>query len=339
MSIRPLRAVLLTLTIAAIAAAGYTAYWFSAAAELRAGIATWTEQRRKAGWSVELGEPDIGGFPNRIEVLVQTPRLEGPAGRWRWTAPNIRAVAQPWSLGEISVFFPGIHVYATRKGDLWAEFDQAEAEILVGSSAISDIVVRLATINVRLPDGAPLLAKKLVARVRDSVVIDPAADIPETGTSVAVDVRDILFPARWQPPLGRVMARLSVDAVVTGEATPDVTIADTLTRWRDGGGAAEIKAFAVDWGALALRADGTFALDRKLQPQGAMMADIRGIDRTTDQLIAAGVIDARTAFAAKVANRALSFRGGSAKLPLSVQEQRLYLGPVPILRLKAVRWD
>lgn len=339
MSIRPLRAVLLTLAVAVIAAAGYTAYWFSAAAELRAGIGKWTEQRRAAGWSVEPGEPDISGFPARIEVLLQTPRLAGPAGHWRWTAPNIRAQTRPWALGEISVFSPGIHVYTTRKGDFWAEFDEAEAEIAVGDSIFSDIVVRLMSIHLRLPDGAPIQAKKLTVRMRDNVVIDPAADTSETGTSVAIDVRGMVLPARWRPPLGRDMARLSMDAIVTGKAPLKSTIAETLARWRDDGGAIEIKAFAIDWGTLVVRADGTFALDRNLQPEGAMMADIRGIDRTTDQLIGAGIVSARAAFAAKVANRALSFRGGSAKLPLSVQNQRLYLGPVPILRLKTVRWD
>ena len=95
----------------------------------------------------------------------------------------------------------------------------------------------------------------------------------------------------------------------------------------------------VDWQALKLRADGTFALDTNLQPEGAMTAVIDGIDRTADALIAAGTIDAKTAFAAKIANRALSFGKRSARLPLSIQKQRLYFGPVPILRLKPIRWE
>lgn len=339
MSIRPLRAVLLTLAVAVIVAAAYTAYWFSAAAELRAGIAGWSEQRREAGWRVELGEPDIGGFPTRIEVYFQTPRLGGPGERWRWTAPNIRAVALPWSPGVVSVSAPGIHVFTNRKGDFHGEFDEAEAEIVSGESPFSDVVIRLVGVKVRPPGGVAVQARKAILRVQDTVAVDPDAQTPETGTGVAVDIRGITLPARWRPPLGGDMARLSLDAVITGGMAPAKTIAETLAHWRDRGGAVEIRALAVDWHALILRADGTFALDRELQPEGAMMADIRGIDRTADRLIAAGVIDARTAFAARVANRALSFRGGSAKLPLSIQNRRLYMGPVPLLRLKSVRWD
>lgn len=183
------------------------------------------------------------------------------------------------------------------------------------------------------------MAERATVRVVKNVPADTAPNAPETGTGVAIDIRSVVLPARWRPALGREMARVSVDGVVTGTIAPGTTLANMLGKWRDSGGAIEISAFALDWNELVLRAEGTFALDRDLQPEGAMTADISGIDGTTDLLIADGVIDARTAFAAKVANRALSFRGGSAKLPLSVQDRKLYVGPVPLLRIKAVRWD
>ena len=339
MSLRPLRLALLALGAAAIAAAGYTAYWYSAAEQLRAGVDRWSEERRAAGWRVELGAPDISGFPWRIDMFLQTPRLAGPDGRWRWTAPNIRAFAAPWLPGNITVSTPGIHVFTTRQGDYWVEFGDAEADLSIDGSGISEAIIRLSKAGIRPPDGVRIQVQRAVIRGRPGVAADPAEQAPETGFGIAVDIRGITLPARWRPPLGRSMARLSMDAVVTGKFKSGKTLAESLARWRDGGGAVEVKAFALDWESLTLRADGTFALDAELQPEGAMMADVRGIDRTTEQLIAAGVIDARTAFAAKVANRALSFRGGSAKLPLSVQNRRLYMGPVPILRLKPVRWN
>jgi len=127
--------------------------------------------------------------------------------------------------------------------------------------------------------------------------------------------------------------------VIVGDILPAGTMADTLARWRDGGGTIEVAALALDWDVLRLRTNGTFALDGNLQPEGAMVADIRGIDATMDRLLAAGLIDSRAAFAARLANRALSFGGGSAKVPLSVQQQRLYIGPAPILRIKPIRWN
>lgn len=339
MTKRPLRAVLLILATAIAGAGGYTAYWYSAAAELQAAIADWSAQRRAAGWTVEIGQPNIVGFPSWLEVFVQTPRLAGPDGRWRWAAPNIRAAARPWSPGAVSVFAPGIHVYSSNKGDIWGEFEKAEADISAEDSGLSGLIVRFGGINLRPPSGVAVLADHATLRLTKDAAIDPEGPTPETGTGVAIDIRSVTLPARWRPALGRKLARLSLDAVITGQIVLGPSLTTTLATWRDSGGVAEIRAFAVDWNALILRADGTFALDRALQPEGAMTADIRGIDRTADQLIAAGVIDARAAFAARVANRALSFRGGSAKLPLSIQDRKLYMGPVPLLRLNAVQWD
>lgn len=322
-----------------VAVAGYTAYWYTAAAGLRAALADWTDHRRAAGWSVEIGRPHISGFPTEIELLLQTPRLAGAGGRWRWAAPNIRAVARPWSPGLISVFAPGIHVYSSTKGDFWGEFDRAEAEINASPVGNSKAVIRLGTINLRPPGGVNVLAERATVRIAEGVAMDSDAAVRETGTGVAIDIRSIVLPARWKPALGRELARVSVDAVVAGRIERDSSVTQILGKWRESGGAVEVGAFAIDWNGLILRGEGTFALDRELQPEGAMTADIRGIDRTIDRLIAAGVIDARAAFAAKAANRALSFRGGSAKLPLSVQDRKLYIGPVPLLQLKAVRWD
>jgi hypothetical protein len=336
---RPFRTALLAIMVLVIAIAGYTAYWYSAAAEVRAGIARWSDERRAAGWSVELGEPDIGGFPMRIDLRLQTPKLGGPGAHWRWALPNVRIFAAPWSPRNISVLAPGIHVFTNRQGEYSATFDRAEGDLAVEPGMLSKAVVRFAGIDIRQPPGIRVRAETVTLRMQAKVLVDRDKIGAETGTGFALDARSVVLPDAWQPPLGAALARLSIDAVVTGSIEPRGKLAEILARWRDGGGAVEVKALAVDWQMLKLRADGTFALDAALQPEGAMTAEIDGIDPTTDALIAAGAIDAKTAFAAKIANRALSFGNRSARLPLSIQKQRLYFGPVPILRLKPIRWE
>lgn len=336
---RPIRTALLAIMVLAIVIAGYTAYWYSAAAEVRAGIARWSDERRAAGWTVELGIPDIGGFPFRIDVRLQAPKLSGPGGGWRWALPNARVYAAPWSPGTVSVFVPGLHVMTNRHGEYAASFDRAEGDLAIGYRKLQRAVIRLAGIDFRQPQGARLTAETVTLRVLSDQPAGEDGKDAETGTGVAIDARDVLLPAAWRPPLGPKLGRLSLDAVITGKIDPRGKLTDTLAQWRDRGGTVEIRALVVDWQALKLRADGTFALDTNLQPEGAMTAVIDGIDRTADALIAAGTIDAKTAFAAKIANRALSFGKRSARLPLSIQKQRLYFGPVPILRLKPIRWE
>jgi hypothetical protein len=324
---------------AIVATAVYTAYWYYTAAEVRAAIAEWSAHRRAAGWQVEIGHPYVRGFPSNIEVHLYTPRLAGPKGRWSWEASKIWASARPWSPGAVTVFAPGTHVYSSNKAYLRAEFERAVAEIKAGVSGDPEIIVRLGVIKLQNPAGSTVQAEQGTIRVTGNMSTNPVEKDTKTGTGVTVDIRSIMLPTQWGSVLGRKLARLSIDALVSGEIVPGSSVSDSLGRWRDSGGAIEISGFNLDWNALVLSAEGTFALDHDLQPQGAMTADIRGIDRTTDQLIAAGIIDARTAFVAKLANRALSLRGKSQKLPFSIQGQKLFMGPVPLLKLKALRWD
>lgn len=348
MSLRPIRILFAATVALVIAGVGYTAYWYSAAAGLRAGIDRWAQDRRAAGWTVELGDPYIGGFPFRLEAFFQTPQITGPKSGWRWVAPNIEAVAAPWAPDQVTVSAPGIHVVTLRDGDVWAELGQADADIVIESAAIKNIVGRLAEVKIRFPRGETLTAASAVMRLRDSVPATPSIDVgtnmqrpdpSDMGFGVALDARKIVLPDQWRAALGPNIGKIAFDAVILGDLVPAGTMADVLAHWRDGGGTIEVAAFALDWGDLRLRANGTFALDGNLQPEGAMVADIRGIDATMDRLVAAGLIDSRAAFAARLANRALSFGGGSAKVPLSVQQQRLYIGPAPILRIKPISWN
>ena len=348
MSLRPIRIIIVLMGALLVAGGAYTVYWYNAAAELRAGIDRWAQDRRVAGWTVDLGDPDITGFPTRLEAFFQTPQISGPDSWWRWVAPNIRATAAPWLPGEIAVSAPGVHVVTLRSGDVWAELDRAEADIVIENAAMKNIVARLAGVRIRLPGGERLVAESAVMRLLGSVPATPSIDVgantphpdpSDMGFGVALDVRKIVLPDQWRPVLGRNIGKIALDAVIVGEIAPVASLKDTLTRWRDGGGTVEVAALALDWDVLRLRTSGTFALDGKLQPEGAMVADIRGIEAAMDRLLAAGVINSRAAFAARITSRALSFGGGSARLPLSVQEQRLFIGPAPVLRIKPIRWN
>lgn len=348
MSLRPIRIITIIGALLFVAAGAYTAYWYGAAAELRAGIDRWADDRRSAGWTVDMGEPDISGFPTRLEIFFQTPQISGPASRWRWIAPNIQAAAAPWSPGDVAVSAPGIHVVTHQGGEVWAEFDRAEADMVIAASGLESVVGRLSGIKAQFPRGERLAADSAVVRLLGSVAAVPSTnagantrrpDPSDMGLGIALDIRKIVVPDEWRPALGRKIEKIAMDAVIMGKIEPAESLKDALGRWRDGGGTVEIAALALDWDVLRLRTNGTFALDGDLQPEGAMVADIRGIVATMERLLAAGVIDSRAAFAARIASQALSFGGGSARLPLSLQKQRLYIGPAPILRVKPINWN
>ena len=318
--------------------AGYTLYWYSAAAEIRAGIDSWAQDRRTNGWMVELGEPTITGFPFRLNLFLQAPVLAGPGNLWRWEMPNAKASALPWELTDIEMSVPGVHNLKTRGGGVVLTLASAEGGLNIRRGKPHQIFVRLTGVDWSQSRKIRTQIDTLIVRIEDAVPADRKTGNGVTGMGIAIDARNVTLPQAWKPPLGTDLSRMSVEAVAIGPFEPRGTLSDALARWRNAGGALEISGFTLDWEALSLRGDGTFALDENLQLQGAMVAEIGGVEKTSDALIAAGVIDARTAFAAKVANRALSFGGGPVRLPVSIQRQRLYLGPVPLLRLKPISW-
>jgi hypothetical protein len=319
-------------------AAAYAGYWHWAAGGVKREIAAWAAERRAAGWEVAYGEPRVGGFPGRIEVALDGVRIAGPEGaaRWRWQPPTVIAFARPWTPDRIAVNARGTHRVDAGEGEASVTFAEANGDLVAHARGIRDAVLRFGGIEATLADGGRVTASSVVLHVQERTRVVEADSA--TGTGIAFDARALALPPAWQPPLGTAVDRVALDAVVTGRIDPRGALRDVLSRWRDGGGALEVKALAVDWQALKLRADGTFALDEEMQPQGAMTAEISGIDQTADALIAAGVINAQAAFAAKIANKALTLGGGPARLPLTIQKRKLYLGPVPLVTLKPVVW-
>lgn len=341
------------LAVVLLSAAGYTAFWFSAAGKVREAIARWALDRRAAGWRVEMASPEIGGFPFRIDVNIATAKLAGPGtpAAWTWSLPPVRAWAMPWKPQTVHVSMPGGHAI-TAGGDAYdLSAESAVAVLKADDGHLARGDLRLAGVTVKRPaDDLSLAASGLHFRFGREELPAPSAGeasenagdqkAPRTeeGLAVLLQADRISLPVAWKAPLGAAVDRLSLNAVVTGRFEPRGTLPEALARWRDSGGAVEVHSLELAWRALRLKADGTFALDSELQPEGATTAEIDGVDKTADALIAAGVIDARTAFAAKVANKALTIGGGAARLPVTIQNRKLFLGPVPLLTLRKIDW-
>lgn len=334
------------LAVVVLSAAGYAAYWYSAAGKVRAEIARWAVQQRAAGWQVDISEPVVGGFPFRIDVAIASAVLSGPGtpAQWRWVLPPIAATAKPWQPLAISVSAPGLHRVAAGKERIEITAATADADVTAGAAGLKAGEIRLSGVSATAADGMAFSAGSLLVRIgprtlRDDLVTSEAPKAQPAGLGLDVSAKSISLPAVWKLALGEAVESVALDAVITGGFEPRGSLPTALEKWRDSGGAMEIASFEISWQALRLRATGTFALDGDLQPQGATTAEIEGIDRTADALIAAGLIDARTAFAAKVANKALTLGGGPVRLPLTIQNRRLFLGPVPLLTLKAISWE
>ncbi len=128
-----------------------------------------------------------------------------------------------------------------------------------------------------------------------------------------------------------------------------------LARWRDGGGVVEIGEAALRSGRARIDGSGGVALGRalqpippgacarELQPIAAMSFRIDGREDLLRLLVALGAVKERNAGAIglglQLLARASEGRDGATALPVTIQNRRLYFGPLSVMRLPRIDWD
>lgn len=351
------RPAILATAIAAVVVAlvgGYAVYWHLAARTLEDGIARWAAAQRTDGYEVSYGTPRIGGFPFRLEAELATPALARPAspppaGRpWRWQGPTLTLVSRPWAPLDAEAFAPGRHDLTLGAGGDRHHYvlDATTA----GGSAAFGLDGRLTAASVKLGgilvteeghDERTVLAESAMLRIEPGTARDGHT---EPSLSFGLELAELVLPPEADTPLGRTLDRLALDGAVLGAIdTQDRTPREALARWRDGGGTVELDRIVAHWGPLELTGSATLALDRNLQPIGAMSATVAGHEATIDALVAAGAVAPRDGSLAKIVLGVLARPSpvdGEPELtaPLSLQDGDLWIGPARLAEVPEVRW-
>jgi len=333
---------LIGVIIAVVAA--WTGAWFFVAGQVRDGI----EARVAAsnpGREISHGGLSIGGYPYRIKLDIDDPRLTlrgaGAAFDWEldWQTDAISTVRHLWQPRHVLLDLNGQHRVKMIRGDRRHDFTLDSHEAL--ASVEVNAAQRLARLSLDMQDprlayaspgvpGRAIAGQRLQFHVRRT---------PEAADSVDIALRgDTLEFAKGTLPvkyaaLAPVMELLDLNMTVTGlPETPDP--ATPVTAWRDGGGTVEIRKLQLIWGDVTLTASGSLALDGEMRPIGALTAKIRGHERLIDLAVAAGSMSRNGASAARAVLGLLAAAGGGTlSVPLRLQDGQLFLGPVAIAKL------
>ncbi|WP_316978082.1 DUF2125 domain-containing protein [Shumkonia mesophila] len=332
---------------AIVAGALYVGGWYYAAGLARDSLLNWAEAQRREGAVVAFERLDIGGFPFHLRLALDKPAYSAPTADapWGWEAGQVVAEMRPWNLRQFTLRAPGRHALmwtadgARRKAEGLVHGLSARVRLEGGQPVAGHVEVEGADFA---GDG-PLDRLTLGSGTLD-LVLSPVA-LATARTPVA-DIRlaahDLGVPSVWGLPLGADVAVLELAAAVLGGVPPGPLV-DALAGWRDDGGTVEVRRLGLDYGPLTLAADGTLALDADLQPIGAFTTRIEGFFETVDALRDKGIIRAQDAVTAKMVLGILSKRNDAGRVsltvPLTVQDRRLYVGPVPLAAIPSVRWQ
>ena len=320
-----------------VLAAAYGGYWFIVARNLERGLAPWAAGLHAQGYDVSWQSVAVAGFPLRFRL-----RFAGAGLRTDRPAPlvlrsaELDATATPFDLRTWQVTAPsGASIDATA---LPAGIDAAA---LAGSVATTPTATVVAVTASDLTGRG--LAQGLAAAAFETVVTLPRQaprSHRDPALSASASLRQATLPMVPTLAAGKI-GLLSFAATLDGRLPPG-PLAPALAAWRNDGGTVELERAHLEWGGTVIDLTGTLALDDAMQPEGALTATVAGADKAVDDAVDAGWLASRAAGFAKSVLHAIAAPDGKGAdtlhLPLTLENQRLYLGPAAIAVLPHVTW-
>jgi len=289
--------------------AGYGLYWNYLAGQLLDGLECWAEARRAQGYQVDYGPVQVAGFPFWLRAVMAEPVMSKSVEKqsWRWNGPALTISARPWRVTRTQAQAPGRH---------------------------------LLTVT------APGWTRSLNINAGTLGIFLKWAVLTTLPLEVRVEVKEITYRSSPVAGLGRKTETFRLHAEMTG-VPPSSHNATAMAQWRDDGGTVEIRSLNLRHGPLELDGDGTIALDENLQPLAAYSLSVQGYLEAVDSLKAAGVIKSRQADIIKTVLTMLAGGkedakeddgGKRLKVPLSIQDEIIYVGPLVVGRVPPVHW-
>lgn len=345
------RRIALGVGLAVAAVAGlYGMGWTYLAGRFADGVRAFIAARQADGVAIAYAGIALGGFPARIEATMLAPSatIALKHGTWIWRPERATFSARPWSINRVTLDLSGAHAIAPADASglaRWTATARAFAvKTRISGADVAALALRARGLRIQGRAGEEALALGRLGVDWGPAGKTPGESRPEherPSQSFESFAEAIRLPPTARLPLGDEIARLAVAGEVRGRIDAAAG-RDALGRWRDDGGTVELSRIEGRWGALTLAGEGTLALDGVFQPVGAFTARIEGYSETIDALRAIGALNGGSALAAKMALTALARRDDGGRpyltLPVSLQERRLYVGPVQLLTVPALSW-
>ncbi|MFM2129780.1 MAG: hypothetical protein RL477_1326 [Pseudomonadota bacterium] len=330
--------------------AAVTAMWFAGAAEVRQQIAAIGRNAVGADGQFTVGTLDVTGFPFAYEARLGDIALNGrdARGTWEWRAEKATVTLSPW-LGRAASFdLAGQHRLRFRLGRLPLDMEitaaRAPGEVQFGSAS-APALYKLSPEGVRIHEistNADIKAEKGAFQL----FLYPPGERKTANTQPVAGLLVELSGIDLPPAMGRFLAprlaKLAAEVQVLG-LLPAPVDRRNMARFREAGGSIEVRNLALHWGPARIDGSGTMTLDAGLQPEASFAARMTGFEETADALVAAGLIRAQEAQGVKLllslmARRSDPGRGAEIRVPITIQDRSIYVGPARLARLPQVRW-
>ncbi|MBV8427767.1 MAG: DUF2125 domain-containing protein [Hyphomicrobiales bacterium] len=292
------------------------------------GIEQNLARETRNGRKLTCATREFFGFPFRVAMRCDAPRLEieRPSGKIVLSAARLTGVAQIYDLNHVIVEAQGpLSLAAPGLSETEADWGSLLASLVVQGGGVDHADMAMESPSLRVRDGQNMIATQ-AERFEIHARRDPARS-PEDG---AVEISSRLTRLA-SPVLDGLMGEASP---VDGSADVSISKADALQpraseapalpleRWRLAGGAVRIAAVNITKGNLKAGASGELQLDELHRAVGRLDTSVEGADAFLPRL---GLPSTALAF--------LKLSGGKLRLPVTLINGRMAVGPVSVARL------
>jgi hypothetical protein len=334
------RRVVLSLTaLVLVALIAYAAYWHYMAGVLRDQLEPWAEARAAEGYVIHWNDAQVGGFPGSFRfdftnlsfgTLRPVPVALNAASASAW--------AMPWNLRHWEFTAPSGARLVEPSGTAGFDARRLDGAVDVEGRTMSALdVTALDLTGFGLAQGIEIGD----AEAHIELPVAPPQSHSDTALGLSVQLTQASLPVTV-PGFGNTLSGFSFSSQIKG-ALPPGPFTQALARWRDDGGTIELQSLRLRWGSLLLDASGTLALDGALQPEGAFSAIITGQDAAVDVAVMTGALKPDQASAAKTVLGLLAKPNADGEkaitLPMTIENEKLFLGPAKIANLPPIPWN
>jgi hypothetical protein len=350
-----------SVTVVGVAIA-VTIAWFFFVHQTQRAIDQWAGTQRENGVEVTWQSLGFSGYPFRVNAQVGEPELivRQPNRVTTWKSPLLTLKFSSTAPRAIGFSSPGTHnLHLATDDKTWSVV--VDAETLKGQALFSPndyrriekLTGRFAGLSVtpsNLVEAVTVDQGNFVVTHRAATPVDPQAVHPQGASfELRLATQDIYVPedllrANALDTLDPLINAFSTEFLVNGELNSGSIDINSLTAWRDSGGTVEITSIELHWGPVQIDANGTLALDDDLQPVGSFATQIAGLEQLITEMEISSVLSPSDAAIARTILSILSRRSEDeglvhVKIPITLQDRTLRLGPVPLVQFKPISWE
>jgi hypothetical protein len=308
----------------------WTLAWLGISHEIAARMDAETADLRAAGWTVDWAERTIDGYPFRIRVTIERPRLREPGG-WGFEAPSLKAQANAYDLSHWITYAPAGLTLQRPTGGPVAVDGLMRASLAIVGGTTPRIAVEGANLVFTPAKGS--IAFPLSRAAHLGLFLRPSdGGRAEAYASFdgAVSAPDTLL---GRMSGGRTTAMLADLFVDHAERLSGPSVAAALRRWSAAGGKVQVvrAGLAGDGAWLGVR-PGELGLDQDGRLRGGVGLLAYGAPKIVRRLGAEGQINPLAAEAAAQIVEITEDAQGHARLDLNFVAGVTTIGPIPVGR-------